>query len=132
MQFFSKYSIYLAEQPQPRFIWVKNHINVVKSLKTAKIVEKWGYIWAKMMLSGQIGIRYQKKIISKYSIYHAEQPPPRFIWVKITLKWSKCPKTAQIVEKCQQWGHLGPKLRHRAKLGLGTEKFKFKVFHLSC
>ena len=45
-----------------------------------------------------------KKIISKYSIYHAEQPPPRFIWVKSILKWTKCQKTAQIVEKWQKMG----------------------------
>ena len=43
----------------------------------------------------------KKKIISKYSIYHAKQPSPKFIWVETTLKWTKCPKTAQIVEKWQ-------------------------------
>ena len=63
-----------------------------------------------MMSWGLIGIRYEKKIISEYSIYHVEQPPPRFIWVKTTLKWTKYPKTAQIVEKWQKWGHFGAKM----------------------
>ena len=51
--------------------------------------------WSKCPKSVQI---IEQKLFSKYSIYHAEQPQPRFIWVKITLKLSKCP-TAQIVEK---------------------------------
>ena len=63
-----------------------------------------------MMSYGQIGIRYEKKIISKYSIYQAKQPSPRFIWVETTLKWTKCPKTAQIVEKWQKWRHFWAKM----------------------
>ena len=35
---------------------------------------------------------------------------------KNTLKWTKCQKTAQIVEKWQKWGHF------EAKWGLGTKK----------
>ena len=62
-----------------------------------------------MMSWGLIEIRYEKKIISEYSIYHAEQPPPRFIWVKSILKWTKCLKTTQIVENWQKWDHFGAK-----------------------
>ena len=82
--------------------------------------------WAKL------GLGTKCFFISKYSIYHVEQPPPRFIWVKTTLKWTKCPKTAQIVEKWQNGVILGLKCHHRAKWGLGMKKNYFKVFHLSC
>ena len=57
-----------------------------------------------------MGLRYIKKYISKYSIYHAEKPPPRFKWVKATLMWRKYPKTAQIVQKWQRWGNFGVKM----------------------
>ena len=56
-----------------------------------------------------MGIRYENVFISKYSIYHAEQPLPRFIWVKAILKWTKCSKTAQIVENGKNGVILGPK-----------------------
>ena len=69
-----------------------------------------------------MGIRYEKIYISKYSIYHIEQPPYRFIWVKATLKWKKCPRTALIFFLNGKDGViLGPKLRHSAKLVLGLK-----------
>ena len=45
---------------------------------------------------------------------------------KTTLKWTKCPKTAQIVEKGQNGVILGLKCRHRAKWGLGMKKKLFQ------
>ena len=97
------FSIYHAEQPQPRFIWVKTTLkwsnvqNLLKLLKNGVILgPKWHHK-AKWGLG-------TKNIISKYSIYHADQPPPGFIWVKTTLKWTKCQKTAQIVEKRANMG----------------------------
>ena len=79
-----------------------------------------------------MGIRYEKKIVSKYFIYPAEQSSHRFIWVKAALKWTKYPKTAQIVQKGQRWGHFGVKMTSEGQIGIRFKFFFFKVLYSLC
>ena len=65
---------------------VKKHIKIVKCSKSAQIVENGVILGPKGHHKAKLGLGTNKKIISKYSIYHADQPPPGFIWVKNTLK----------------------------------------------
>ena len=81
----------------------KTHVKVVKMskklLKLLKYAQKCVHFEAKMGPMRQ-NLKKWQNFCLKCSHHYAEQSPPRFQWVKTMLMWSKCRKTAQIVEKC--------------------------------
>ena len=74
-----------------------------KCKKTAQIVEKCQKLGNFEAKTCRMLQNFEKKLQNsclKCSPNYAEQSPPRFGLVKSMLMWSKCKKTAQIVEKC--------------------------------